>query len=259
MIFSSVLGWEVSVAQSVILAIAFLFNLLQTPEPGPRHELILQLRYPNGRPAVGVEVSLLKLPDRTLVGWQNTDSACQIDAQGLCVWQLFGGLYEFSFAAGLTPDPITLTELGEGGLSNPSVFLDRGYAMGIVLADPLTETAGDTLFFDRKPDESLPQFFIPGPEDARQHHLVPTPTSNVVIVDLEPEAPSEAAAEEPSSVEEESNSKDGRFILVLLLIGLAGLVIVAFFLYRHFSLVHDIVSTLHQVGDPEDGEDVPWA
>jgi len=256
--FGRALSWEVNVVQSVILVVGFLFNIFQTPEPGARHELVLRLRSPDGRPAAGVEVSLLKMPDRTLVGWQNTDSACQTDAQGLCAWRLFGGLYEFSFPEGLTPDPITLTELGEGGLNNLSVFLDRDFIMGIILADPLTEAAGETLFFDQAPDEPVPQFFILGPNDARQHHLVPTPASNAVVVELEPGAQSGEATKEPLFFEEESNPEGGRFIPLLLLIGLVGLAVIAFFLYRHFSLVHDYVSPLHQVSDPEDEEDAPW-
>lgn len=247
-----------------ILVASILLNLFQTPEPGARHELVLKLRYPDGRPAVGVEVSLLKLPDRAPVGWQNTDSACQTDTQGLCVWQLFGGLYEFSFPEGFAPDPITLTELGEGGLNNLSVLLDRNYFMGIVLADPLTGSFGNSLFFDQTPDEPVPQFHIPGPEDSRQHHLVPTPINNLVVVDLDPgmdagEAAADGTTEEASLIEEGSSPDGGRLILLMLFIGFVGLATIVIFLYRHFSMVHDYASTLHQVGDPEDGEDAPWA
>ena len=245
-------------AQAVILTVGFLFNLLQIQEPGARHVLLLRLRYPDGRPAAGVEVSLLKMPDRAPVGWQNTDNACQTDAQGECIWQIFGGLYEFSFPAGLMPDPITLTELGEGGLNNLSVFLDQDFTMGIVLADPLTEAAGDTLFFDRAPDEPLPQFYIPGPEDARQHHLVPSPTSNVLVDDLDPEGPSVKAADEPSFIKAENVPDRGWFNPLFLLIGFIGLIILAFFLYRHFFKVHDVESSLHQVGESEE-EESPWA
>jgi hypothetical protein len=251
--------WEVSVAQSVILAIAFLFPFFQTPEPGARHELLLRLRYPDGRPAAGVAVILLKLPDRAPVGWQNTDSACQTDAQGLCGWQLFGGLYEFSFPEGLAPDPITRTELGEGGLNNLSVFLDRDYAMGIVLADPLTASSGKTLFFDQAPDEAVPQFFIPGPEDARQHHLVPTAASNVVIVDLNEEASTPARTEEALSNADGSADQGQRVILLVMLAGLISLIAVAVFINRHLSQVHARATALHQVGDPEDEESGPWA
>jgi hypothetical protein len=251
-------SWEVYVAQAVILVVGFLFNLFQTPEPGARHNLLLRLRYPDGRPVSSVEVSLLKMPDRAPVGWQNTDNACQTDAQGECAWQIFGGLYEFSFTAGLTPDPITLTELGEGGLNNLSVFLDRDFTMGIVLADPLAEAAGDTLFFDRAPDDPLPQFFVPDSQDARQHHLVPTADSNVVVIDLDPEARSTSAAEEAFFIKEETVPERSRLFPLFLLIGLVGLIIVAFFLYRHFSMVHDVGSTMPQVGDTEE-EEGPWA
>jgi hypothetical protein len=256
--FGRTLKWEVYVAQSVILAVAFLFPFFQTPEPGARHELLLRLRYPDGRPVAGVAVTLLKLPDRTPVGWQNTNSACHTDAQGLCAWQLFGGLYEFFFPAGLVPNPITLTELGEGGLNNLSVLLDRDYSMGIVLADPLTDSSGNSLFFDQTPDEPVPQFFIPGPDDARQHHLVPTAAGNAVIVDLDEEGSTPATTE----AEEAPSHTDGsvnRIILLVLLAGIISLIAVAVFINRHLSQFRARAAALHQVGNPEDEESGPWA
>lgn len=129
------------------------------------HNLTLRLRAPDGRPVVGLAVTLLKLPDHVQVGWQNADNTCYTNESGECNWQVSSGLYEFVFPIGdwpgYQPDPVTLVELGEGGLNSLAVFLDRDATVGIVLADPHTRTAGDTLFFDRAPHAALPQFVVP--------------------------------------------------------------------------------------------------
>jgi hypothetical protein len=139
------------------------------------HDLTLRLRYPDGRPVVGLSITLLKLPDYTPVGWQNADNACYTDEEGECNWQVGSGLYEFAFPEGYQPDPVTLAELGEGGLNSLAVFLDRDATIGMVLANPQTRAAGDTLFFDRAPDETIPQFVVPAAGDSHQHGGQPGP------------------------------------------------------------------------------------
>jgi hypothetical protein len=152
----------------------WLLPLLLSLQPAG-HDLTLRLRYPDGGPVVGLAVTLLKLPDHMPVGWQNADNACYTNERGECNWQVSSGLYEFAFPEGYQPDPVTLAELGEGGLHSLAVFLDRDASIGIVLADPHTRTAGETLFFDRAPDEPLPQFVVPDASDSHQHGGQPGP------------------------------------------------------------------------------------
>jgi hypothetical protein len=147
-----------------------------TPEGAPggapgggRYRLTLRLRYPDGRPASGAVVSLRQMPDRDVVGWRFADNACQSDERGECHWSVWSGLYEFDFAGALQPDGLTLAAAGSQGLHGLGVYLDRNFTVGLVLADPLTGGAGETLFFDQSPEAELPSYRIPGWEDLHHH------------------------------------------------------------------------------------------
>jgi hypothetical protein len=133
----------------------------QTADAGERHELTLRLRYPDGRPAGGVVVSLTRLPDWTPVAWQPGRDDCWTDERGECRWLVVSGLYELLFEEGFAPDELTLAAAGGHGLHGLGVYLDQDFTVGLVLADPETGGAGDVLFFDQTPDEAQPLFRIP--------------------------------------------------------------------------------------------------
>jgi hypothetical protein len=136
---------------------------------GGRHELTLRLRYPDGRAASGVGMSLVRLPDRDVVGWQFTDNVCRSDERGECRWSVWSGLYEFVFEEGIEPDAVTLAAAGSQGLHGLGVYLDQDFTVGLVLADPLTGGAGETLFFDQSPEAALPVYRVPSLEDLHHH------------------------------------------------------------------------------------------
>ena len=136
---------------------------------GGRHRLTLRLRYPDGRPASGAVVHLRRMPDREIVGWRFADNACQSDERGECHWSVWSGLYEFEFEGNLQPDGATLAAAGSQGLHGLGVYLDRAFTVGLVLADPLTGAAGETLFFDQSPEAALPSYRVPSWEDLYRH------------------------------------------------------------------------------------------
>jgi hypothetical protein len=165
-----------------------------------RHQLTLRLRYPDGRPVSGVAVSLARLPDREVVGWQFTDNACRTDERGECRWHVFGGLYEFVFAEDLQPDAVTLAAAGSHGLNGLGVYLDRDFTVGLVLADPGSRAAGQTLFFDRAPDAPQPSFFVPDVHHPHHHPDDREEDAGAVIAAL-PQATEAADAEAVATTE----------------------------------------------------------
>lgn len=205
--------------------------LVYRREPSRLHTLTLRVRYPDGRSVAGLPVDLLKMPDHTAVGWQNANNTCYTDTFGECTWRLRGGLYEFSFPEKYRPDPVTLSESGEGGLNGLGVLLDRDYTVGIVLADPHTRAAGNTLFFDQTPDEPIPHFRVPRQQGSQAIPPIPP----VIVSELiRPTAtpPVTLPADGPNSGSVERNTRSRLLLLVVVAAVAVGLAFTVYQSYR---------------------------
>lgn len=133
-----------------------------------RQEVIVRLRDENGTPFINVSISLIRVYDSAPMGTRATD------ASGSASWTLPTG-YEYEF---VLPDDFRLTEdmvneVGDMGFGNLGFRLGKAgtqslpspVVIGLVLA---TTGEGENLFWDKTPNEAIPQPDIPLP--GHDHH-----------------------------------------------------------------------------------------
>lgn len=124
----------------------------------------ISIRYMDGTPAKGEEVTLLSQPDYIA-------QTAVTDENGLSIFNVSRGIYEIRFDASL--DPVSALAVAEGGMMNFGITVgDEAISYHFTLDNGL-------VYFDSTPDATVPSPIIPELKDL---HFIggagePTPTS----------------------------------------------------------------------------------
>ena len=181
-------------------------------------EVLIQLRYEDGRPVPNVTVKILHVYNQTSMGERTTNS------NGIANWSLPIG-YEYEV---LLPDEYPLSEamqaeLGDAGYTNLGFRLGK---LGDAPRDPITigyvVTNEGNPYIDRSPEEPVPSFDVPDENDDHNHNIETTPTA----VMSEPTAAPTAAP-----IKAESSRPTWQWILGWVLFGIILVALVAGWLW----------------------------